>query len=82
MTPPKKKKKYPPDPEWVNDPPLDADRPLLQQLEERVYLLPDDEFQEALEWLEENFYRRPEIMSLFEARRPIVRPRRPDETLH
>ena len=40
---------------------LDADRPFLEQFEEAAYL---DESGQALEWLEENVYQHPEIMSM------------------
>ncbi len=50
---------------------LDADRPFLEQFEEEALL---DDSGQALEWLEENVYQRPEIMSVLTP----IRPANPD----
>jgi len=63
---------------------LDADKPLLAQLEERLYLyaLDEEEFQAGLAWLDENIYKNRERRSLLEDTRDIIAPPGPKETIH
>lgn len=75
MSPPKK------DPDWMNNPPLDANRSLLEQWEERLYQAEsEEEFDRRLKWLEENIYQNRDVRSLLEDTRSLMIRRRPDET--
>jgi len=78
-----KDKKYVPDPDWVNDPPLDANRSLLEQWEERVLeAQTEEEFQRRLKWLEKTAYAsRDRLSILMDTRDLMVRKPKP-ETIH
>ena len=59
-------RKWDDEPYWLSDPPLDGDRPILAQWEERLMELDDNEFKAGLDWLNKNIYQNPEIRSLLE----------------
>jgi len=77
VSPPKK------DPDWVNNPPLDANRSLLEQWEERVLEAEtEEEFQRRLKWLEETAYSSRDRLSLLMDTRDIITPPGPKDTIH
>jgi len=53
-----------PEPEFMREMQITADKPLLDQLEEFIMGLPDEEFDQASAWLDQNIYRNPQAMSV------------------
>ena len=80
-----KDKKSQPDPEWVNNPPLDMNRNLLEQWEERVLQADtEEEFHRRLKWLEKTVYASRDRLSLLMDTRDIISVSTPGEedTIH
>ena len=54
--------------------PLDADRPFLEQLEEKVLNAPsEEEFEQGLKWLKRTYYQDSDKMSVLSDRRKLRR---------
>lgn len=59
-------------PSWENEP-LDAERPFVEQIEEKVLNAPsEEEFARELEWLEKNYYQDNKKTSVLINRRPVT----------
>jgi hypothetical protein len=79
------------EPKYMQNQPVDADKPLLEELERLVLEGDDKEFEEGLEWLTKEIYQNPEVMSLLdnseflgtiseaEVFKPVVNPDLPEQ---